>query len=277
MITLDNLNFGYNRSGKVLEDINIRLPEGHIYGLLGENGVGKSTLMAVIAGLLKGEGECKIDGVASHDKSLALLQDIFVLREEISRMSNESANDLAKFYQKLYPKFDMEYFLKIAEELKADINVKLLSLSMGSRRKAMIALALACNTRYLLMDEPTNGLDITSKITFRQLIASHATEDRTIIISTHMVDDVEDLLDAVIIMRQKEVLLSATIAEVGQKLCFGQLEEGDDAIYSKDTINGRVGVAENLCGEEMPVDIKMLFVACMNNSKKIKELFSHNS
>jgi len=276
MISLNNLNFGYSSSRKVLENISLQLPEGHIYGLLGQNGVGKSTLMHVIAGLLKGEGECMIDGVASHDKPLAMLQDIFVMGEEFSRLSNESATSLAKFYQKIYPNFDMDYFLKIAEELMVDINVKIRSLSMGGSRKAMIALALACNTRYLLMDEPTNGLDITSKITFRQIIAAHANEDRTIIISTHMVDDVEDLLDAVIIMRHMEVLLSATIAEIGQKLCFGQLEEGDDAIYSKDTINGRVGVAENLCGEEMPVDIKMLFIACMNNSLKIKEIFAHN-
>jgi len=274
MISLVNLNFGYDSSRKVLENINLQLPEGHIYGLLGQNGVGKSTLMNVIAGLLKGEGECKIDGISSHEKSLAMLQDIYVLGEEFSKMSNESAKGLAKFYQKIYPNFDMDYFLKIAEELIVDINVKIRSLSMGGSRKAMIALALACNTRYLLMDEPTNGLDITSKIVFRKLIAAHANEDRTIIISTHMVDDVEDLLDAVIIMKQKEILLSASIAEIGQKLCFGQIEEGDEAIYSKDTISGRVGVVENLCGEEMPVDIKMLFVACMENSSKIKEVFN---
>lgn len=272
MITLSNLDFGYSANKNVLNQININLPEGHIYGLLGENGVGKSTLLGVITGLFKAEGECKIDDIPSHDKPIKLLQELFLMNDEVTFVS--SAKSTAEFYEKLYPHFDMKYFLEIADKFKIDINVKRRKLSLGSARKAYIALALACNTRYLLMDEPTNGLDITSKAIFRQLIAAHATPERTIIISTHQVDDVEDLLDSIIIMKDSEVLLSATTSEIGEKLCFGQLESDDEPLFYKDSVNGRVGIAKNISGIEMPIDVKMLFMACMENPEGIKEIMN---
>lgn len=275
MISITNLQFSYRPSRKVLEDVSLQLPEGHIYGLLGENGVGKTTLMGIIAGLLKGEGTSEIDGMASHEKSLALLQDLYLMTDECA-YKKESARKVANYFAQLYPKFDMAYFEEITEKLGVDAEAKISSLSQGNARKAMIALALACNTRYLLMDEPTNGLDITSKMVFRQLVAAHANEERTIIISTHLVDDVEDLLDALVILKSKQVVLSATMAEIGEKLCFGQLEDDDEPLYSRETVNGRVGIVRNALGEEMPVDIKMLFVACMEQSEMFKSLFANN-
>ena len=134
---------------------------------------------------------------------------------------------------------------------------------------------MALNTDYLLLDEPTNGLDIPSKTLFRQVIAKHANDNRTIIISTHQVKDVENLIDPIIILDHDEVLLKASFYEITSKLYFDYGTEKDDtALYSEMIPGGYVNVFRNPEGMDSKVSIEVLFNTVMKNKETIKQIFS---
>lgn len=276
MIKITNLNYSYDGYSNVIGNINLTLHEGHIYGLLGANGVGKTTLIKILSGLLySSEESCKVDDINPFKRKIELQRDMFLFDEEPISHSF-SIVSMAKSLAPLYPNFDWQDFQNMLKELKVDGNVKLRSLSQGQRKKAYIAFGLAANTRYLFMDEPTNGLDITSKETFRKLVVAHALPERTIIISTHQIDDVENVLDSIIIMNINGILLSSTIEEVSRKLIFGPIDNPEEAIFVTDTLQGPCGIMKNDTDLETTVDLKMLFTAFMEKTDEMTELFSEH-
>lgn len=276
MIKITNLNYSYDGYSNVIRNINLTLHEGHIYGLLGANGVGKTTLIKILSGLLySSEESCKVDDINPFKRKIELQRDMFLFDEEPISHSF-SIVSMAKSLAPLYPNFDWQDFQNMLKELKVDGNVKLRSLSQGQRKKAYIAFGLAANTRYLFMDEPTNGLDITSKETFRKLVVAHALPERTIIISTHQIDDVENVLDSIIIMNINGILLSSTIEEVSRKLIFGPIDNPEEAIFVTDTLQGPCGIMKNDTDLETTVDLKMLFTAFMEKTDEMTELFSEH-
>lgn len=276
MIKIANLNYSYDGYSNVIRNINLTLHEGHIYGLLGANGVGKTTLIKILSGLLySSEESCKVDDINPFKRKVELQRDMFLFDEEPISHSF-SIVSMAKSLAPLYPNFDWKDFQNMLKELKVDGNVKLRSLSQGQRKKAYIAFGLAANTRYLFMDEPTNGLDITSKETFRKLVVAHALPERTIIISTHQIDDVENVLDSIIIMNINGILLSSTIEEVSRKLIFGPIDNPEEAIFVTDTLQGPCGIMKNDADLETTVDLKMLFTAFMEKTDEMTELFSEH-
>lgn len=287
MITLDNVNFNYeytqvdgtvehfSQKKYVLEGINLNLAEGHIYGFLGENGVGKTTLFGILMGSLHAEGEIMIDGMNPGKNVVALKKEMFLI-PDVLPAPRIKVKSMAEMYASLYPNFDMQDFNEMIKMLNVEVDVLLSSLSLGQLKKAYIACALASDTRYLLMDEPTNGLDISSKITFRKLIAAHADENKTIIISTHLVDDVNDLLDSIIMLKDKEVVLSASIEEIGTRLSFGMESEIENPIYRYSQAKGSMCVGINEYGEEGNVDIKLLYLAFLSKTDEMKGFFNPN-
>ena len=134
---------------------------------------------------------------------------------------------------------------------------------MGQKKKAYMSFALATNTKYLFMDEPTNGLDIPSKSQFRKVIAQHMTEDRTIIISTHQVHDVEQLLDHILILDQRSMLLNASVQEITDKYTFEYRvpqEMDDSVLYAEPTLQGNAVIAERKAGDaETQINLELLF------------------
>lgn len=276
MIKIANLNYSYDGYSNVIRNINLTLHEGHIYGLLGANGVGKTTLIKILSGLLySSEESCKVDDINPFKRKVELQRELFLFDEEPISHSF-SIVSMAKSLAPLYPNFDWKDFQNMLKELKVDGNVKLRSLSQGQRKKAYIAFGLAANTRYLFMDEPTNGLDITSKETFRKLVVAHALPERTIIISTHQIDDVENVLDSIIIMNINGILLSSTIEEVSRKLIFGPIDNPEEAIFVTDTLQGPCGIMKNNADPETTVNLKMLFTAFMEKTDEMTELFSEH-
>ena len=162
MIRIKDLGFSYGDK-IVLKDITMTLEEGRIYGLLGENGVGKTTLLTLLCGLKKVKaGSIDIDGHDPYGRQPSLLSDLYYLSDEVPAM-NMKAQAYAENYGKFWEGFDMGKFMTIMEELDNDPQQKMNKMSFGQLKKTYIAFALACNTKYLLMDEPTNGLDIPSK------------------------------------------------------------------------------------------------------------------
>ena len=191
MITIQNLHFNYGNSAyKVFEDFTLNIPNGKIIGLLGRNGTGKSTLLYLISGLLRpNQGIMLVDGYVSQDRHPEMLQDIMIVPEEID-LPAVSFKDFIRTNRVYYPNFSEEVLHQVLRDFDIPAEFNLTALSMGQKKKVFMAFALATCTKYLLMDEPTNGLDIPSKMQFRRTLASQMNENRTIIVSTHQVHDV---------------------------------------------------------------------------------------
>ncbi len=274
MLEIKNLDFGY-KTQVVFKNISLTFEKGSIYGLLGENGVGKTTLLKLISGLQNpSAGTCTVDGVASFNRLPETLQKIFFISEDFAVPEGTPVNyihDLGMFYSN----YDEKLFFELCNEMEVDPERKYGEMSFGQQKKCLIATALSLNTDYLLLDEPTNGLDIPSKTLFRQIITKHANEDRTIIISTHQVKDVENLIDPIIILDRDEVLLKASFREITEKLYFNYTTVKDDeALYSEIMPGGFVNICRNPEGLDSQVNIEALFNTVMHNKQTIKDLFN---
>lgn len=275
MITINTLDFSY-KNVAVFKNISLNFKRGNVYGLLGENGVGKTTLLKLICGLQHPTaGTCTIDEFVPSERNPYFLQNIFFLPEEV--ITDDTTPE--KFVKKLgvfYPRYDHEYFLNLMNELEVDATKKFDTLSYGQKKKALLACALSLRTDYLLLDEPTNGLDIPSKALFRKVILQHCTDETTVIISTHQVKDVENLIDPIVILDHDEVLLNATFEEISSKLYFEYgAEKSDDALYSEMMPGGYINVLPNNFAMESKVNVEALFNAVRNNKKKIREIFEN--
>ena len=277
MLTINNISFSYNkRYGDLFHDFSLELNAGNVYGLLGKNGAGKSTLIYLMTGLLTPKsGEALLDGVNVRKRLPKTMSDIFLVPEEfeLPRLSLRQYVDLnAPFYPN-FSKEDMQRYLDIFE-MGGDMNVNLNALSMGQKKKVFMAFAFAANTRVLIMDEPTNGLDIPSKSQFRKLVTTSMTDDKMMLISTHQVRDISDILDHVTIIDQSRVLLNASIADVMSKVAFRPLREGDEPLFVLQSPYGPLGAVPAEEGEETKVDLEMLFNATLQNPAAINQLFT---
>ena len=279
MITLKNLDFSYKKT-TVFKNISLEFKEGNVYGLLGENGVGKTTLLKLICGLqFPNAGICKVDGFIPQERNPYFLQNIFYLPEEVITENTTPENFINKLGV-FYPRYDYSYFLNLMKELEVDHTKKFDAMSYGQKKKSLLACALSLRTDYLLLDEPTNGLDIPSKALFRKVILQHSIDDvntvPTIIISTHQVKDVENLIDPIVILDHDEVLLNATFEEISSKLYFDYgSEKSDAALYTEMIPGGYINVLPNKFEMESKVNVEALFNAVRNNKKKIKEIFEN--
>ena len=286
ILTCKNLQFRYRKSGPyVLDDISLDLRSGHIYGLLGKNGVGKSTLFRVVAGLNPlTSGEIETLGVNPMDRLPSMLSEIYLLPEEME-FPNMTVDKYGTLLGTFYPNFSMtdmlrymdDFFLpadidedsKSAQREKRYLRQTIRTMSQGQRKKASIAIALACHTKLLLMDEPTNGLDIPSKTVFRRMLDGYRTADNLIVISTHQVRDLESLIDGVIIIDDDHRL---ALCETGDRLMkafvFGEVSESEQAIYEEEGLHKKVYGIKLRTGD-MPeqsiseLDLELLFNAAM--------------
>ena len=274
MIKILDLGFSYGQN-VVLKDITMRLEDGHIYGLLGENGVGKTTLLTLLCGLKKPmAGKIEIDGQNPFDRKPSLMTDIYYLSDEVAE-ANMTAMEYAKTYGKFWINFDVEKFIEVMNILENDPNQKMNQMSFGQLKKAHIAFALACNSKYLFMDEPTNGLDIPSKSQFRKALLKFTREDATVLISTHQVRDLESIIDPIIILDRQQVLLNAGIMEISEKLYFDYSGEAKaEALYSEMTPGGNIQVLVNTTSEESKVNIEALFNTVHKHKELTNKIFS---
>ena len=280
IITAKNLNFGYSKSSNLLENINLELGNGHIHGLLGKNGEGKSTLLKLICGLLfPKNGDMNVLNFTPQKRQPAFLQEVYFLPEELPNFSLK-IEEYEKMNAPFYPKYSKEQFDNYLSEFgivsKTDYLDKL---SLGQKKKVLISFGLATNTNLLIMDEPTNGLDIPSKTQFRKMVAAAIDETKCIIISTHQVRDLESLIDSIVIMDNHKILLNEPVEKITEKLLFTIDDKNPDAesvLYSTDTIRGKYQVQENTAGQDSKLDIEMLFYTILSNRERIAEIFSRN-
>ena len=277
MIQLQNLEFSYSKKASLLSNLTLQLEAGRIHGLLGKNGEGKSTLLKLISGLVFPTlGQIEVMGFEPEKRQPEMLQEIFFLPEELPQLTL-SVENYEKVYAPFYPNFSSAQFNEYLKEFDVDLKNSMLNkLSHGQKKKVMISFGLAANTKLLLMDEPTNGLDIPSKGQFRRMVASAVNEDRCLIISTHQVRDLDSLIDSIIIMDRHEIVFNEPVENITKKLLFkvaDRNETDETVIYSEDSLRGLYQVKENTTGEESKLDIELLFNAIFTDKKRIMNLF----
>ena len=275
MIEIQHLDFAYN-GNKVLENISMQMKDGCIYGLLGENGVGKTTLLTLLCGLKRPkEGAIFVEGKDPFKRTPEQLANQYYLPDEVSPMAMK-ASAFANEYGRFWTGFDMDKFNEIMALLESDAEQRMDRMSNGQLKKVYIAFALACNAKYYYLDEPTNGLDIPSKALFRKALSRYTREDSVVVISTHQVRDLENMIDPIIIMDKRDVLLNATIAEIADKLYFDYSGEPvPDALYSENAPGMAVQVRANDEHVESKVNIEALFNTVHKNKELIKGIFSN--
>lgn len=275
MLKVNNISFSYGNV-PCLEKITLNLEEGKIYGLLGENGVGKTTLLTLLCGLKKVQGgSIDVDGFEPYKRDPELLSQLFYLPDEVWG-PNTSAMSFAIDKGCFWPCFSLDKFTEIMQIFEMDLSQKMNAMSAGQLKKTWISFALACSTKYLFLDEPTNGLDIPSKAQFRKALMTYTCEDSTIVISTHQVKDLENIIDPIIILDKRDVLLNASVEEITSKLYFDYgTTLNADSLYSEQIPGGFIQVYANVTGEESKVNIEALFNTVHKNKELVKGIFSH--
>jgi ABC-2 type transport system ATP-binding protein len=278
-IDFETVDFNYSKKVPLLSALSLQLQAGRIHGLLGKNGEGKSTLLKLIAGLLfPQKGSVNVMGFEPRKRKPEMLRDIYFLPEELPVFAL-SIQKFEKVYAPFYPDFNAGQFDTYLKEFDIPSKEwKMNKLSYGQKKKVIIAFGLATNTKILLMDEPTNGLDIPSKGQFRRMIASSLDDSRCIIISTHQVRDLDSLIDSILIMDEHEIVFNETIENITSQLLFKVYdtdEKNASVIYSENTMRGFYQIRENPNREESKLDIELLFNAVYTNKKRIKELFTN--
>ena len=269
MIEVNNISFKYaGQKDLVFDNFSLRLEDNNIYGLLGKNGTGKSTLLYLIAGLLRPKsGSVSFDLVETCKRQPETLSEIFIVPEEFD-LPSMSLEQYVKINESFYPRFSREVLEACLKDFELTTDIKLNALSMGQKKKVFMSFALAANTKLMLMDEPTNGLDIPSKSQFRKVVAQYMTEERTLIISTHQVHDVESLLDHILILSQQKLLLDAPVSEVMEKYTFEYRtpDQMDDALYAEPSLQGNAVIAPRKeDSAETQINLELLFNAVNEN------------
>jgi len=268
MIQIKDLHFAYPRQQALFNSLSVHLEAGSITGLLGKNGAGKTSLLKLLTGLLHPvSGELSVMDHHPRKREVSLLNDVFMVPEEFY-FPSISISDYIKAYTLFYPRFDHDLLDRILVEFELENERNLQRLSHGQKKKFLIGFALATRCRLLVLDEPTNGLDIPSKALFRKILAGSLDEDQLVVISTHQVKDVENLIDKIIILDNGEVIFQQTIQEISQKVAFisGTSEDRAVAIYSEAVPGGYRLMVPN-GHEETEVDIELLFNAITNGHK----------
>lgn len=278
MVKIENLSYSYGKSKKpVFKDFSLNLESGNVYGLLGKNGAGKSTLLYLISGLLiPVSGGVIINGKDARKRLPETLCDIFLVPEEFD-LPDVKLSSYVKTYAPFYPKFSEEDMVRCLNVFGIEGDVNLGTLSLGQKKKVFMSFALATNTSLLLMDEPTNGLDIPGKSQFRKFIASGMNENRIILISTHQVKDIDKIIDRVLILDDCGIIINAGMDKVTEKLLFVESADPEllsSAIYAQNSLAGSSLVLENKYNEESEVNLETLFIAAHENREKIKDLFT---
>ncbi len=276
MLTTDKLTFSYARKGNpVIKNFTFQLESGTICGLLGRNGSGKSTLLYLLCGLLKpATGTIDYNGEIPYERKKDFLSDIFIVPEEFE-LPGMKLSEFAEVNSAFYPRFDQKAFEDYLKLFEIDSSMNLAKISMGQKKKAFLSFALACNTSLLILDEPTNGLDISSKRSFRKALSLAMTDDKTIIISTHQVFDVEKIIDHVIIMDSSKVLLNESIYDISNKLSFKftpDTQKAKDAILAIEAPGGAY-IVEPTNEPETEVNLELLFELAQTKPEFIQNIF----
>lgn len=277
MIAFNNFTFAYSKKYPIYTNLNLTLEKGKIYGLFGKNGAGKSTLLKNITGVNRpSNGSVLVNNQTPHKRKPSFLGNLFMIPEEVY-VPPISPQSFVKIYGSFYPNFSASEFESHINLLEVPETKNLTKLSFGQQKKFFIAFGLACNTEVVILDEPTNGLDIPSKSQFRKLVAQTISDDKTFIISTHQVRDLDNLLDHIVIVNSGKVLLDKSIFDISQKIAFNfySSKPNPETVLASDEIIGGYAVMENnFEQEETNVNLEQLFNTTIMNTDAVQAVFA---
>jgi ABC-2 type transport system ATP-binding protein len=263
VIQIKDLSFQYS-SSSLYDNFNLLITEPGIHGLFGTNGTGKSTLLKLVNGLLFPiSGSCAIYGQLSMTRNPDLLERIYYLPEEIDSPAI-TAVQLGQLKGAFYPRFDVARLNELLSIFGIPEGQLISKMSYGQKKKTYIAAALSTGAPILLMDEPTNGLDIPSKSHFRQAIEQFKLDDQIILISTHQVRDLDHILQHLLILQEGKILLQKSIEQIQNELLFtSNVEElhPADIIYTKKVGDQHSYIAKNKSGKSQNAHLETLITA----------------
>jgi ABC-2 type transport system ATP-binding protein len=278
MIQINDLSFRYRPQPPLFEQLDLTLPPGSIYGLLGKNGAGKTTLLKIMSGLLFPElGHLDVAGFRPQDRYPQFLREIYLVTEEF-HLPSLNMEQFVRLHSPFYPRFSHGQFQAYVNELEIPRELKLSAMSYGQKKNFLLSFGLATDCKLLLLDEPTNGLDIPSKSQFRRLVANAIHEERSFIISTHQVRDMENLIDPIIILDQGKIIFFQDYEKISRNLAFSrqsELPDRDSLVYSESSLGGYTVVTVNQGSEETKMNLELLFNAVVNSREKINEIFKN--
>ncbi|MBN2650836.1 MAG: ABC transporter ATP-binding protein [Spirochaetales bacterium] len=263
MIEVSNVDFSYRGNRKLFDALNLQFEMGRVYGLLGRNGAGKTSLIQLILGMNRPNlGACKIDGFNTKSRSAQILSNIFFQPEDVY-IPRISGKKYISLYACFYKNFSMEKFDRLKDEMGIITDRNLATLSMGEKKKFFIGFGLATNSRYIFLDEPTNGLDIPSKSVFRKAVASSISDKQVVVISTHQVADVETLIDSLVVLEGGRIFFNDYVSEITDNYVVKTLDSVDESdliIYHEQYPTGYVAVMPGRPGKDGKVlDLEMVF------------------
>lgn len=273
MFNLDRISFRYGKRD-LFHNLSLKLDSGHIYGLLGKNGAGKTTLLKLLSGLLfPSSGTCNFDDIDVAKRKPEFLEKVFFLPEEFL-LPPIKGSLFTKLRSGFYPNFDVKILEYCLKEFGLDIDKPLNTLSFGQKKKFLLSFGLATNTKVVIMDEPTNGLDIPSKTILRKIIAKLINSDRTFLISTHQVKDVENLIDQIIILDSGRVAFNESILDTSKKIEMREVKylKGDE-LFSQEILGGYQVVSECREKSDNVIDLELLFNSVILNPDSINRVF----
>jgi ABC-2 type transport system ATP-binding protein len=278
MIHVENVTFAYSKHHKLFDDISLQLQPGNIYGLLGKNGTGKTTLFKLMTGVLFPQhGKCRVFDKHASKRLPSALTRYFMIPEEFA-LPSIRMKDFVKINAPLYPHFNFNDFEEYLNDFELSGNKKLNTLSFGQKKKFLLSFGLATNVKLLFLDEPTNGLDIPSKSQFRKAVARSLTEEKSIIISTHQARDLESLIDNIIILEDGKVIFKAPCSEITQTIAFGKarnLDDLEEILYKEDSVGGYKILTKAEDKDETELDLELFFNAVVSEREKVVGCFKN--
>lgn len=237
MIEIKNLSKSFDKNKYVLENLNCKIDDAHIYGLVGANGAGKSTLLRLINSIYQADkGEILIDGENVYD-NIKLKEDMVFIPDDLFFYPSYSLMDMANYYEALYPKFDINYVIEIANKLKLELNARISSFSKGMRRQCALICALATNAKYMFFDETYDGLDPVMRKFFKSLLVNMMEKNgTTIIMTSHNLRELEDICDNLGLLYKGNILFESDIDSLKTDMYKVQISLKED--FNKNTFKG---------------------------------------
>lgn len=269
MISVDGLVFSYGRS-QIFDGLHLALTRPGIYGLFGRNGSGKSTLLKILAGLLfPHAGAVNVLGYRPGKRQPDFLENIYIVPEEF-HLPDITLATLENTQAVFYPQFSTTDFERYSTIFAIPQDKSFAAMSLGQKKKAVIAFALATHTPILLMDEPTNGLDILGRAQFKAILSGPEHANRLVIISTHQAHDLETLMSHVLFADAGQLALSASMTTLQHALRMGVADQADNsAIYQEAMGNQWAYVAENPEHSGDTVHLELLYKALSLNKPAV--------
>ncbi|MBG3869673.1 ABC transporter ATP-binding protein [Staphylococcus haemolyticus] len=237
LLQVQHLNKSYKKSNFHLKDISLTLQPGEVIGLIGKNGSGKSTLINTLVGnRFKDSGDISFFDQVVSDKDYAYKEHIGVVFDDLRVPDKLEIKDMDKVFANIFKTWNSDRFFEVIQRFELPTNAQIKTFSRGMRMKAALAMALAHDTKLLILDEATAGMDVSGREEVIEMLEDYISEGNGILISSHISEDIEHLATKLIFMRDGEIVLQESKEELLNQYGIVEVDEHDDLDIPQDII-----------------------------------------